>query len=584
MNEYNKIWSVLTLTQRRKVFKLFVLLIVGIIFETGSIGLIIPVLTIVVQENLSDQFPLLSQLFLLLGNPTHEKRIVYSLLFLLFIYVIKSLYLVFLVRKQSKFVHQLQADLSLRLFSIYLNQPYTFHLQHNSSHLIRNILGEVLIFTNCAIHPFILLLTEIPILFGICVMLIYLDPMNATLLIGILSTTNALFFFITRHYISNWGRKRQLHDGLRMQFLQQGLSGIKDIKLLGREDYFLLMYQQQNNIIAEIAQNIFIIQSLPRLWLEVLFVSGLSGTALFMIGQGRSLTALLPTLGLSSASAFRILPLAGRVINARQSIRFASSAIQNMCQELQRSYKTFPHANQDSLPFNYTIHLEHIFFQYTQDDIYILNDVNLLIKKGSSVAIVGESGAGKSTLLDVLLGLLSPQMGSVKVDGVDIRTNIGGWQKHIGYVSQNIFLTDDTIRRNIAFGIPDSEIKDSAVWKAVESTQMDLFIQKLPQGLDTKVGERGVCLSGGQRQRIGIARALYHEPAILVLDEATNALDTSTEKEVMESIISKKGDKTIIVVSHRFSQITFSDLIYNIDTKKIIDNDYLNKKLEYMPL
>ncbi len=572
MTTARKLWYLLTRDQRRAAIVLLGLMLVGMVLETLGIGLVIPALSIMTQENLVTSYPSLGPWLHRFGNPSHEQLVIVGMLVLVGVYAVKALFLSFLAWKQMQFVYGVQAELSQRFFVGYLSQPYTFHLQRNSAQLIRNILTETYQFTHTALMAGVILLAELMVLIGILALLLAVEPIGALLVISTLGLAGWCFHRLTRHYISRWGEARQVHEGLRIQHLQEGLGGAKDVKLLGREGDFFSQYQLHNTGSARVGQRQSTLQQLPRLLLEFLAVSGLAILVLVMIEQGKPLSSLLPTLGLFAAAAFRLMPSAVRVLGMVQNVRFALPVIDTLRDEMLQLDATAPISQQEQpLLLDKALVLEHISFSYPSTEAQALNDVSLSISKGASVGFIGGSGAGKSTLVDVILGLLTPSSGRISIDGIDIQTNLRGWQDQIGYVPQVIFLTDDTLRRNVAFGLSHDQIDEVAVMRAIRAAQLEQFVNDLPQGLNTNVGERGVRLSGGQRQRIGIARALYHDPQVLVLDEATSALDTATERSVMEAVRALKGDKTILIVAHRLSTVKHCDHLFRLDHGCLVD-------------
>lgn len=545
-------------------------MIVGMVLEMLGVGLVVPALSLMTSEGASARFPAVGRVLEALGNPSQETIVIGGILLLVSVTTVKAVFLGFLTLWQGNFVYGLQADLSQRLFNGYLRLPYTFHLQRNSAELIRNSMsqvGDVTVVTQQGL----IVLTEMLVLVGIFIMLVIVEPIGALIVVAILGAASALFARVTRRRVTRWGEERQVHEGLRIQHLQQGLGGVKDVKLLGREGEFLERYRVHNFGSARIAKLITVVGSLPRLWLELLAVLGLATLVIVMLERGRPMEALIPTLGMFAAAAFRVMPSANRMLSGAQSVLFCLPMVGTVHRELQLIGEIPPTKPAEPFRFTQAIELRHVAFRYPAVDAQALRDVSMTIPRGAAVGIIGGSGAGKSTLVDTILGLLTPASGSIAVDGVDIQTNLRGWQNDIGYVPQAIYLTDDTLRRNVAFGLPDLEIDDAKVWRAVRLAQIESFVHEQPQGLDTPVGERGVRLSGGQRQRIGIARALYHDPPLLVLDEATSALDTVTERGVMESVRALHGSKTLIIVAHRFSTVEYCDRIFRLDGGRVVE-------------
>lgn len=572
MTTHQKLWHLLNHEQRRAAIVLLGLMLIGMVLETLGIGLVIPALALMMQSDLAAKYPLLVPWLNILGNPSHERLIIGGMLTLVGVYATKALFLAFLAWRQAHFVYGLQANLSQRLFTGYLHQPYTFHLQRNSAQLIRNTIGQVGEITS-VIQQGLMLITEILVLLGISALLLAVEPLGALLVVNTLGLAGWGFNRLTRSRILLWGEARQHHEGLRIQHLQQGLGGAKDVKLLGRESDFLALYRQHNVGSAQVGQRQSTLQALPRLWLELLAVIGLAVLVLVMIGQGKPMEALLPTLGLFAAAAFRLMPSVNRILGAVQSVRFSLPVIDTLHSEFCLLDDALPPLRGQPLPFKKELTLDQVNFNYPSTEAKALHNVSLVIPRGVSVGFIGGSGAGKSTLVDIILGLLTPESGSIKVDGINIQTNLRGWQDQIGYVPQSIYLTDDTLRRNVAFGLPSEQINESDIWRAIRAAQLEQFVNDLPQGLDTLVGERGIRLSGGQRQRIGIARALYHDPPVLVLDEATSSLDTATERGVMDAVRALRGNKTFIIVAHRLSTIEHCDLLFRLERGIVVEDE-----------
>ena len=539
--------------------------------ETLGVGLVIPAMAVMTQGDVATRYPKFAPVLHSLGNPTGEQLVIAGMLTLVAIYAAKALFLAFLAWRQMRFVYRVQAQLSQRLFAGYLLQPYVFHLRRNSAELIRNALNETNIFAQTVLMAGLGFLVEILVLLGISLLMLAVEPLGALLVVSTLGVASWGFNRVTQHRLSHWGVRRQLHEGRRIQYLQQGLGGAKDVKLLGREDEFLSEFRGHNEGFTRVGARYATIGQLPRLWLELLAVTGLAALVLVVLWQGHPLEALVPTLGLFAVGAFRLLPSVNRLIGAVQNIRYGLPAIAVLHSELALLRNTHGPERGRLLPFRDSLKLERVVFRYPSTETDTICGITLQIARGTAVGFIGSTGTGKTTLVDIILGLLTPNSGRILVDGIDIRGHERGWQDQIGYVPQSIFLTDDSLRRNIAFGLPNEQIDDDAIWRAVRAAQLETFVNESPAGLDTMVGERGVRLSGGQRQRVGIARALYHDPSVLVLDEATSALDGVTEREFMETIRTLRGTKTIIIIAHRLSSVEGCDRLFRLDQGRVVE-------------
>lgn len=564
-----KLWRLLSPADRRAAVVLSGLMLVGMVLETLGVGAIVPALGFLTVREEAASVPAWLGRFAVADRFTPRELVAAAMFALVAIYVVKAAFLAFLAWRQARFAFAVQANVSRRLFIGYLRQPWTFHLERNSAQLLRNVTTEVSNLSN-VVQAFIAISTEGSVLVGLTVLLLVVEPAGAGAVVSILGLAAWAFHRATRARLLTWGEARQRHDGLRIQHLQQGLGGVKDAKLLGREADFLAQYQEHNEGTARMGRRQFTLQQLPRLWLELLAVLGLASLVLIMLGQGRPFEALLPTLALFAAAAFRLMPSVIRIMNSVQLIRFNLPVIDTLHDELALLERPEPPVPSQSLPFRGSIVLENVGFRYATAATPAIEGVSLTIRRGASVGFMGGSGAGKSTLVDVILGLLKPSGGRVLVDGVDIQANLRGWQDQIGYVPQSIFLTDDTLRRNVAFGLAEDQIDDEAVRRALKAARLDDFVAGLPAGVETSVGERGIQLSGGQRQRVGIARALYHDPAVVVMDEATSALDTATEQGIMDAVKALRREKTFLIVAHRRSTVEQCDTVFTLERGRLV--------------
>ena len=578
-NALYKLFTLLDTKQRKKLIALLLLTLVSMALEMMSIGLIVPAIAMLMEPNIALKYPILQPVLAFMGNPSQAMIITIGMGILIVVYFFKNIFLTYYIFWQNRFVNDFQVQISQRLFTTYLRQPYIFHLQRNSATLIRNINTEVVsVFS--AVLSIMNFVTEIFVLLGFSIILVSAQPLGSLLMAVVGGAAAWGFSIYTKRSIVKWGESRVFHLGQATQHLMQGIGGAKDVKLLGREDDFLAQFKEHNSKFANFNRLNTTLQALPRLWLEFLAVIGLSILVISIIIQGNNLNVILPTLGLFAVAAFRLIPSAIKILNAVQNIRYNQPSIDILYEDLKLEVPDTESTNPDKTSMLY-LGLDNISFKYPSVSSYAVKDVSFDLPHGKSIGIVGQSGSGKSTLVDIILGLLIPCEGVIRVNGNDIHASdnsLKSWQRNIGYVPQSIYLTDDTMRRNIAFGLAEDKIDDDAIQAASKAAQLDEFINTLPEGLNTIVGERGVRLSGGQRQRIGIARALYHNPKILLLDEASSALDNDTEMAVMESIKQLK-DKTIIIVAHRLSTVKHCDLIIRMKQGVIIEKGLPDKIL-----
>jgi len=562
---FGRIWQILGPSDRRLAVRVFGGLLVGMLFETISIGAIIPALGLFSDADAVVKSPYLRDMLQKLGNPSQAMLVAGGLVAIFFLYGIKSLVLLRLVWQQARFLASIRQNISRRLFETYLMQPWTFHLQRNSAELIRNATTEVSMFVQ-GCQGVLNVAAEACVTTGIALLLLWIEPLGAVVTGVTVGLATWAMQAVLRHRIIRWGEKRQRSEGLRVQALQQGLGGAREVKVFGREFEFLEHYRVAEVQASRAIQMQLFAAQIPRLWYELIAVAGVAALGIVLVSQGTSPATLISRLGLFAVAAFRLMPSMYRLIAGLQTIRFLEPSVDMLAKELSLPSEPARVNTGLRLPFRTTIDVQEVSYTYPGANQPSLRGVSLSINRGAAVGIIGESGAGKSTLIDVLLGLLGPDSGSIHVDGRDIRADLRAWQNSIGYVPQSIYLTDDTIRANVAFGVPSAAVDDEAVQRALEAARLADFVESLPDGVNTVVGERGIRLSGGQRQRIGIARALYWDPPVLVLDEATSALDTSTESGVMEAVNHLHGKKTLIIVAHRMSTVNRCDTVFRLSS------------------
>jgi len=570
------VWRVLPPFAKRRASLLVLLMAVATVLEALGLGMIVPFIGALISTSVAGQISstgLVHKILLSISGYSLQTII----LCLLFLFVFKNFFLVSLAFFQTKFVFKLEAELSKGLLVNYLDRPYSYFANHNSALLIRNIIGEVSNFCHNAVAPILGLLSELLIAGGILTLLIIVNPVGALFMAIVLSLIGFMFHRLLRHKVAHWGEERQYHEGMRLQKLQESFGAIKEIKIAGLQSQFYTEYARHTDGSCSSGRRQQTIQSLPRLFLEVLAVFGLVLAVLLIPSQER--VVIVPLLGLYAASAFRLMPSANRILNALQALRFSKSSIELIAKEHVAVISRKDVTCEESLPFLHRISMKDVTFTYSEGAPPVFEAVNLEIEKGDIVCVVGLSGSGKSTLIDVLCGLLTPTSGQLLVDDTCVDRTEHLWHKHIAYVPQSIFLVDGTIKDNITLGVAESDIDTAHLAEIVKLCGLEEFIDTLTNGLDTSVGERGAKLSGGQKQRIGLAREIYRARDVLVLDEATNALDANTEAEVVANISQSNMQMTVIWITHGITPIKFANKLITVEssgvTVKALDSEVL---------
>jgi ABC-type multidrug transport system fused ATPase/permease subunit len=504
-------------------------------------------------------YPLVSSLIGMLPWQTGG-TVVPSLTFLVAaFYLLKNSLLGCVAYAQRKVVSDSQAALARRLLQGYLALPYAAHLRRNSAELVRNMTDSVHKTFYDVLLPSLGVVTEVLVVAGIIVVLMATAPWVTLVAVGVLFSSMAALLKLTRYRIARWGAEEQ---GLRkdaLQSLHQSMGGLKEIKVMGRERFFYTRFARLQKALADVTCFYETLAYVPPLLVEMIFVFGMLVVILSITARGGAGENAIPLLGLCAYGGFRVIPALNRVLRHLNRIRFGAAAIDQLYRDLalfdDRPGDGLSRSGEKGARFADRIVLERVRYTYEGSAAAALHDIDLTIHRGESVGIVGPTGSGKSTLINIILGLLRPSSGRLTVDGRDAFENLHLWQRKIGFVPQEIYLTDDSLRRNIAFGLEDEEIDERQVKAAIRLAQLEDLVASLPLGLDTVIGERGIRLSGGERQRVAIARALYHEPELLVFDEATSALDNQTERALSSAIDALQGNKTLILIAHRLSTV-----------------------------
>ncbi len=558
-----------------KLVGLVVLMIIGSVLELLAVAVFNPFIEVMMQtSSIADDSFL--QFFFQHTNIDSVEGYLIALSFIIaVIYVVKNVYLTFEQNAILSFSYRTRMNLATRLLTTYMNEPYTFHLSKNIAEMQRCLQTDTSQFM-ALINSCLQLAVEFVTCLALGVYLFHTSH-SITVLIGLLlGLCVFIFFIISKKVSSKLGRQNEFYNAKLFQWINQSLGGIKEVKILQREKYFIDSYRTNYKKVIWGARVNELLAAVPKYIVETVAIVGLVLAIIvkLLFGHG-ALETFVPQMAVFAVAAFRLLPSVGKINAYVNNVMYTKASLDMIYQDLCEIEKNKPievewEGKTENWKFMKGVFAEHITYHYPDSDTEVLHDITLEIPKGKTVALIGPSGAGKTTLADIILGLLPPVSGVVRMDDKNIYENLRSWRQKLGYIPQSIYLSDDTIRNNVAFGIYEDQIDDDAIWKALEKAQLKDFVQGLEKGLDTYVGDRGVRLSGGQRQRIGIARALYHDPEILVLDEATSALDSSTEQAVMESIESLQGLKTMVIIAHRLTTIKNADLIYEVVEGKVI--------------
>ncbi|MBQ8030710.1 MAG: ABC transporter ATP-binding protein [Butyrivibrio sp.] len=565
--------------QKGQLFILAVLILIGGVVETLGVSMMIPVISVILKpESLHRQIEkreILQNIVNVLGLNTDLKLASALLISLIFLFIFKNLYLLFLVYKQNTFISRARNDMISRVMREFLNRPYEDYLGADIPTVFR-ITDSDIPKTFTLMLSLLSLATEMVVSICLGIVLLAVNWQMTVLILVVLVILTLVITKILKPRLNTIGRRNQETQSRIAKWRIQAIYGLKDVKVLNRQDFFIRNYYESGRIGADIDRNYTVLNNIPRLLIETVFISVVLLYVLIYLINGGDAKALLPQITAFGMAAIRIMPSANRINTYLTQIAYNQYSLDFVYNNLTESMKMEKEMRAErakvagpALHLEKEIELKNITFHYPDSEDNIFTDANMMVPRGKSVGIIGPSGAGKSTIVDILLGLLHVKSGEILCDGSNIFSNYESWLAQIGYIPQSIYLVDESIRDNIAFGIDADQINDDRIWEVCEEAQLADFIRTLPEGLDTRIGDRGVRLSGGQRQRIGIARALYHNPEILVFDEATSALDNETEAAVMEAINSFHGKKTMIIIAHRLNTIANCDIIYEVKDEKI---------------
>lgn len=572
MQFFHKVNYLLDKALRKRMIGIFFLIILGSVAELLGVAIVLPIVNLAIDTNY-EQNIWVSFVTKITGETEKETILLILVGMVIVIYILKNLYISWMYSRLYYYSANVRRKMSVKLMRAYMKQPYSFFLQKNSSELIRSVQEDASRIYEIVLNLLQILSNGLTAL-ALLVTLIVTNPLMTLLVCLLLGICAVLVLFVVQKKTREYGRISQKYSSILIQILQQTFGGIKEVKILNTEKHFVDDYSDAYLAQTEVTRKYSLSNTLPKYLIEMVCIVGIMVYLGLNILFNPNYLDIIPQLAVFVAAAYKLLPSVNAVYAYMNTIVYNRASLDVVYRDVKEAdalpdESEYVEGEITPLPLQDKITIQDVSYSYQDAEKSVLEKVSFEIPKGKSVALVGPSGGGKTTTADVIIGLLEPTEGKVLVDGVDIRDNLPGWKSQIGYIPQTIFLSDDSIRNNIAWGIPEDEIDDEKIWKALEGAQLKEFVESLPDGIKTEVGERGARISGGQRQRIGIARALYRNPEVLVFDEATSALDNETEKEVMKAIDGLQGTKTILMIAHRLSTIENCDAVYRVENGKV---------------
>lgn len=561
--------------QKREMAGLLLMMVVSAFLETGAVMMVMAVVEMIIKPDTLTQGETYQKICSILHLSGTVEFSVLAILFLIFLYIAKNSFQFFLQKSLYRFVYTNQFHTAANLMKNFVKRDYEFYLNAETSVIQRSITADV---SNmyALILSVLQIASESIVALFLVIALAMQDPVMTVVIAVLLLVTLVVIKNIIKPIMNRTGKENQDYGASMFSWIAQTIQGIKDIKVAGKEQYFINEYCKVGEGYVKAMERFSLFNNTPKLLIETVCIAGLLGYILVLIVSGADVSAMISLFAAFGIAAMRLLPAASRINNQMTSMAFNEPFFFNVSDNLveetneQNTDISYAVVAKEKLPVTRAVTLQDITYHYPNSDKLIFDHASVTFPIGKSIGVVGASGAGKTTIIDIVLGLLNLQGGKVLADDVDIQSHYREWLANVGYIPQMIFLLDADIRRNVAFGIPEEEIDDEKLWYALREAQLDEFIKTLPDGVYTGIGERGIRLSGGQRQRIGIARALYNDPEVLILDEATSALDNDTEAAIMDSINRLHGKKTLLIIAHRLQTIEKCDMVYRVENGAIV--------------
>lgn len=578
IDKYNQL---LDARQKNRIFILFFLMLIGAFLEVIGVSLMLPLVSAIMIPDIIESNKYVAWVCRLFGLHSYRTFVIVCIIALIVVYIVKDLFVILEYYAQYRFVYNNQFATQMKLLHVYMKRPYEYYLNAESGEILRVVNADVSN-TYTLLTTLLSLVTESIVSFALLITVFIISPRMTIFVAVMMGISMLVIAKIVKPVLRKEGLRFQQNSAKSYKWLMQAIGGIKEVKVAQKESFFEDQYEQSGTRLVKAQRTNSIWQNIPRLLIEMTSVCSMLAIIAVLIYMGEDVESLVPALSAFAMAAVKLLPSANRIVGAVNSVAYLEPSLDKLLEnisildehesdgtvaEIETCAKN---SSVKKMQLNDNIEMRGISYHYPNTEKNVLQAANMKIPVGSSVGIVGSSGAGKTTAVDILLGLLRPQKGQIFADGVDVSENYHEWLAQIGYIPQVIFMLDDTIRSNIAFGVHADRQSDELVWKALEEAQLADFVRSLPDGLETRIGERGIRLSGGQRQRIGIARALYGNPQLLIFDEATSALDNETETAIMESINALHGKKTMIIIAHRLTTIEECDMVYRVEDGKIL--------------
>lgn len=578
MKMIKKVWDILNKKQKIKIWFLMLMILVGGLMETLGVTMVLPLLEAITDTKSFSQNEYVIKLMDMLGLQDVNSVIIILIIALILIFLFKNLYLLLQYYTQARFINNNRYIVSKDLLALYLNRPYEFFLNTDTPTILRAVYSDMDHIFNLILQC-MMLATEAVVAICISVVIVVIDFKMTVVIVLLMLAATVFVSKVLKKKLNEVGSEARKEQANLYKWVLQSATGIKDVKVLGRENYFVNQYGESAKNYARFQAMNTVLGASPRLLIETVAIIGILGYMAVNILLGMEMKNMIGMIGAFGVAALRLLPSVNRINTYMANISYYEPSLDDIyanidMNELRGISKVLiekdARKNEESLTLESLIELKDVTYAYPNTTKLIFDGADMIIPIGKSVGVIGSSGAGKTTIVDILLGLLEIKNGQILSDGKDIFANMSAWLNNIGYIPQTIYMLDDTIRNNVAFGVEPDKIDDERIWKVLEEAQLKEYVEQLEAGLGSQIGERGVRISGGQRQRLGIARALYHDPELLVFDEATSALDTDTETAIMEAVENLHGRKTMVIIAHRLRTIENCDIIYEVKDGKIM--------------